>query len=278
MQNFAHYSETGEIYGGKRRFHRFSRIGRKHQERIYQPVSELVQEQIAVASVSKRKTLIVAHWLRFNTFALKLNLSGMKFQSLFFVAALGAITLFSDCQSDAPASAKTTAENAGTLPSTDQTAVPPAAAPTDVPPVATAPTTVPGATLPNPVSVPNPTAVPTPNAAKKPEPAQNAKGVWHYTCPKGCAGGAGAAQACAKCGTTLVHNTAYHENATPSVAANPVPGAANQPVAPPKPEPAQNAKGVWHYTCAAGCAGGAGAATACAKCGKTLVHNATYHQ
>ena len=44
------------------------------------------------------------------------------------------------------------------------------------------------------------------------------------------------------------------------------------------PEPAQNAAGVWHYTCSAGCAGGAGSAVACAKCGKTLAHNQTYHQ
>lgn len=42
------------------------------------------------------------------------------------------------------------------------------------------------------------------------EPAQNAKGVWHFTCPKGCAGGAGATGACPKCGGQLTHNTAYH--------------------------------------------------------------------
>ena len=44
------------------------------------------------------------------------------------------------------------------------------------------------------------------------------------------------------------------------------------------PEPAQNAAGVWHYTCSAGCAGGAGSAIACAKCGKTLAHNPAYHK
>lgn len=42
------------------------------------------------------------------------------------------------------------------------------------------------------------------------EPPQNAAGVWHYTCSNGCDGGAGSATACAKCGATLVHNTAYH--------------------------------------------------------------------
>ncbi len=43
------------------------------------------------------------------------------------------------------------------------------------------------------------------------EPPQNASGVWHYTCSTGCAGGAGSAVACATCGTTLVHNTLYHQ-------------------------------------------------------------------
>ena len=50
-----------------------------------------------------------------------------------------------------------------------------------------------------------------PQAAPPPEPPQNAAGVWHYTCPSGCAGGGGSATACGKCGTTLVHNTAYHQ-------------------------------------------------------------------
>ena len=43
------------------------------------------------------------------------------------------------------------------------------------------------------------------------EPPQNAAGVWHYTCPSGCEGGGGSAVACAGCGTTLVHNTLYHQ-------------------------------------------------------------------
>lgn len=44
-----------------------------------------------------------------------------------------------------------------------------------------------------------------------PEPPQNAQGVWHYTCPNGCVGGAGSAGPCASCGTTLAHNAAYHQ-------------------------------------------------------------------
>jgi hypothetical protein len=156
------------------------------------------------------------------------------------------------------------------------------------------------------LSTPGAIATPTPTA----EPPQNADGVWHYTCSNGCAGGAGAAQACAVCGNMLAHNSAYHagNNATPpGAAATPVatgagntitfdpnnPGAttsnisfpgASTPVtagtaAPPStPEPPQNAAGVWHYTCSNGCAGGGGSATACAGCGNTLAHNSAYHQ
>ena len=118
-----------------------------------------------------------------------------------------------------------------------------------------------------------------------PEPPQNAAGVWHYTCPKGCAGGGGSATACATCGTTLAHNAAYHPPADPApqtLDASGLPeGLSITPAADPtqqKPEPAQNAAGVWHYTCSAGCAGGAGTAIACAKCGKALAHNQAYHQ
>jgi len=41
-------------------------------------------------------------------------------------------------------------------------------------------------------------------------PAQNAKGVYHYTCTNGCNGGAGSATKCVSCGTVLAHNQAYH--------------------------------------------------------------------
>jgi len=51
----------------------------------------------------------------------------------------------------------------------------------------------------------------------------------------------------------------------------------NAAVPPASNEPPQNAEGVWHYTCANGCAGGAGAAGPCATCGNTLAHNALYH-
>jgi len=119
------------------------------------------------------------------------------------------------------------------------------------------------------------------------EPAQNSAGVWHYTCPSGCAGGAAGAGLCATCGATLTHNTAYHNsgtNTTPAPVTAPgiqtTSGTNPIQVPPPTqkaPEPAQNAAGVWHYTCPSGCAGGGAGATACGSCGATLAHNTAYH-
>jgi hypothetical protein len=111
------------------------------------------------------------------------------------------------------------------------------------------------------------------------EPPQNAAGVWHYTCPKGCAGGAGAASPCAQCGTTLVHNQTYHGAGQPAAAPTTNPTAGTTAAAPnTKQEPPQNAKGVWHYTCPKGCAGGSGAASPCSQCGTVMTHNSVYHQ
>lgn len=42
------------------------------------------------------------------------------------------------------------------------------------------------------------------------EAGKNTAGVWHYTCTKGCEGGAASAGTCSNCGNTLVHNQAYH--------------------------------------------------------------------
>ena len=101
-------------------------------------------------------------------------------------------------------------------------------------------------------------------------------GVQHYICPNNCQGSGGEAQGnCPVCGTAYLHNQAFHAN-----------DAQNQVTPPPTPtpnpatptaEPAQNAAGVWHYTCAKGCAGGAGTATSCSSCGGMLAHNAAYH-
>jgi ribosomal protein S27E len=167
----------------------------------------------------------------------------MKYLSTLSMIALFTMVLLSACKNEGDAGSDSAVQNAT-----------PAAPAADV----TAPTP----------------AVTPPNQ----EPAQNAAGIWHYTCPKGCEGGAGMAIACAKCGTTLAHNQGYH---TTNTEPNLTVGGNNQTtpaVTPPQQEPAQNAKGVWHYTCSKGCEGGAGSATACAKCGTTLAHNAAYHQ
>lgn len=108
------------------------------------------------------------------------------------------------------------------------------------------------------------------------EPPQNALGVWHYTCPNGHEGGAGSAVACATCGATLAHNTAYHDGgATTTSPLTADPSTITPP--PSTPEPPQNAAGVWHYTCPNGHEGGGGSATPCAVCGTTLAHNQAYH-
>lgn len=108
------------------------------------------------------------------------------------------------------------------------------------------------------------------------EPAQNASGVWHYTCRIGCPGGAGIADKCKTCGNILIHNTVYHNGANPTNTNSDV-QFSTPPATTPTPEPSQNSAGVWHYTCSKGCAGGAGSAIACATCNETLAHNSAYH-
>ncbi len=129
---------------------------------------------------------------------------------------------------------------------------------------------------PNPPSLTNPANNPpstqtiTPNTPPAPEPAQNAEGVWHYTCANGCEGGSGTAEACKGCGSPLAHNQAYHSTTTdPNIDAS--------TIAPPPVEAPQNPDGVWHFTCSKGCEGGSGTAEACKGCGATLVHNQAYH-
>lgn len=98
----------------------------------------------------------------------------------------------------------------------------------------------------------------------------------HYKCPKNCVGGTGASKgACPVCGTELAHNQAYHNNPTAptSPTINPATPAPNPAI----PEPAQNAAGVYHYTCSNGCSGGAGSAGSCGSCGGALAHNPAYH-
>lgn len=108
------------------------------------------------------------------------------------------------------------------------------------------------------------------------EPAQNAGGVWHYTCRIGCLGGAGSAVKCSNCGNVLAHNTAYHSS-TNKTNTSPMANPSATPAKPATPEPAQNSAGVWHYTCAKGCSGGSGSAGSCATCNGSLAHNSAYH-
>ena len=164
----------------------------------------------------------------------------MQFKSVLSIAVLGCFSLFFACKNDEKAAKDVTLLTEGN-------------------------TTAPEAA--------NPAATPAP-ATATPEPPQNAAGVWHYTCTKGCAGGAGAAVACATCNATLVHNPVYHGK---PAAAGDQAGAPGQAPAPKAAEPPQNAAGVWHFTCPKGCAGGAGAATPCATCGTKLEHNKAYH-
>ena len=106
--------------------------------------------------------------------------------------------------------------------------------------------------------------------------AASAGGASHYICPNSCEGSGGDAQAnCPVCGTKYIHNQAYHSQPSQTTTTT----TTTTPTSPttPTPEPAQNAAGVWHYTCPSGCAGGGGSAVACATCGATLAHNTAYH-
>ena len=136
----------------------------------------------------------------------------------------------------------------------------------------------------DPAYVPDPVSTTTPVTPVNTTTSGTTAGgtVHHYLCPNGCGGGPSAGT-CPTCGTAYTHNQAWHNqtnNTTiPSTQTNTTttnPTATATPT--PPTEPAQNAAGVWHYTCNNGCAGGAGSAVACATCGQTLVHNTLYHQ
>jgi hypothetical protein len=108
------------------------------------------------------------------------------------------------------------------------------------------------------------------------------KVVKHYICLNNCENsGSDNAGNCKECNEPLTHNTAYHSNDLLKTGPLKVQSNATQPnsntttVRP--PEPAQNAAGVYHYTCTNGCNGGAGTATKCVACGETLAHNQAYH-
>lgn len=124
-------------------------------------------------------------------------------------------------------------------------------------------------------------ALPATNAtAETPSPITGAanSGVLHYTCPNNCVGSGGAAAGtCPVCGTAYVHNQEFHNTPAATTDATATPDKYVPPGAPSDPNPAQNADGVWHYTCANGCEGGGGSPGACSKCGGDLAHNQAYH-
>jgi hypothetical protein len=108
-------------------------------------------------------------------------------------------------------------------------------------------------------------------------------GVSHYKCnTAGCTGGADGQGKCPVCGADLVHNPAFHNQgaeATGTTPADPIsvtPSSGGNTVMP-NPPSAQNAQGVYHYTCPKGCSGGAASAGNCATCGGALTHNQAYH-
>jgi len=122
--------------------------------------------------------------------------------------------------------------------------------------------------------------------------------VHHYICSDFCEGsGSETPGTCPVCSKSLAHNQAWHnqgdQQQSPQIQQQQSPGQTapssplfrdgqqSQQVQPNQPmmtEPAQNAAGVWHYICSAGCSGGAGSPGSCAQCGAALSHNAAYHQ
>lgn len=130
--------------------------------------------------------------------------------------------------------------------------------------------------------------------------------VHHYICGDYCEGsGSETPGTCPVCNKSLAHNQAWHNQGDQQQSPQIQPqvqqqqpstgqGAPSSPLFRDGPqsqqmqqnqpnnqmmtEPAQNAAGVWHYICSAGCSGGSGSAGSCAQCGAALSHNAAYHQ
>ena len=90
----------------------------------------------------------------------------------------------------------------------------------------------------------------------------NIVGGAHYICPQNCVGGTSSAQGtCPVCSTALAHNQGFHSttNNTNPLSNGPIatPNSTNTTTTTPTlPTSGPNAAGVYHYTCANGCAGG----------------------
>ncbi|MDO9596030.1 MAG: hypothetical protein Q7J19_13665 [Lutibacter sp.] len=104
--------------------------------------------------------------------------------------------------------------------------------------------------------------------------------VKHYICANKCENSGSDVQgACPVCKNPYLHNDAFHsqdllKNGPLNVPTNIQAPAANTPAA---PSPAQNARGIYHYSCTKGCYGGSGTASNCTNCGEPLAHNQEYH-
>lgn len=111
-------------------------------------------------------------------------------------------------------------------------------------------------------------------------PVSSTGGVPHYECPNKCAGGVGdGAGNCPVCGTAMAHNQAFHNQpaSSPATTTPTSPIQTTTTTSTPPAGAAQNAAGVYHYTCPSGCAGGAAGAGNCATCGAALAHNQAFH-
>lgn len=104
--------------------------------------------------------------------------------------------------------------------------------------------------------------------------------VKHYICDNNCENSGGdIAGNCPTCNTPYTHNQAWHDKDFLKSGPLNVPKDESIRTDPTTPtqSPARNAKGVYHYTCSNGCAGGGASASECRVCGNTLVHNTAYH-
>ncbi len=105
--------------------------------------------------------------------------------------------------------------------------------------------------------------------------------VKHYVCKNKCENSGGnVAGICPVCKNPYIHNQAFHDKDFLKNGPLNVPepsGTQNTNTNKTQTSPAQNAAGVYHYTCKNGCYGGSGTATTCKVCGEILAHNTAYH-
>jgi hypothetical protein len=111
----------------------------------------------------------------------------------------------------------------------------------------------------------------------------NKVAVKHYICLNECENSGSDNQGvCPTCNTPYTHNVAFHnddllKNGPLKVPTNTATPTQNNTITPPAPSAAQNAAGVYHYTCTNGCPGGSGSVENCKSCGNPLEHNQAFH-